>query len=212
MAHILRGPRILATSLLRSVRFFSAAGESIMRMHVFRRQSATRCRPWLLAVALMCAVNTGCVIRRMTVNTNVPGAVAYVDDVNIGRTPASTPFTYYGTRKVMIVADGYETLTVYHKFKRPWYEYPILEFFSESLWPWEIDDLHELNFDLVPQQVVSASDTVARAETLRQNARQGIVAPLPEQLPGAMGPPQILPAPPPVGQPTPAMPELLPPP
>ena len=149
------------------------------------------------------------------VNTNVPGAVVYVDDRRIGSTPASTPFTYYGTRKITIIPDGYETLTVYHTIKRPWYQYPVVDFFAESLWPWEVDDTHELNFDLTPQQVVPAAETVARGETLRGNAAQGIVAPLPDPLPGAMGPPQILPGPavlPAPSGPTPAMPELLPPP
>lgn len=187
-------------------------------MHTTHWKSAHRSLPILLLAVLLCAPSGGCVIRRMMIDTNVPGAVVYVDDQIIGTTPASAPFTYYGTRKITIIPDGYETLTVYHKFERPWYQYPVIEFFSESLWPWEIDDLHELNFDLTPQQVVPTAETVARAETLRENASQGIVAPLPDQLPGTIGPPPILPAPVtptlpgPPGVPTPAAShiELLP--
>jgi len=164
-------------------------------MHTTYPKAVRRSLPVLLLAVLLCTPSGGCVIRRMTINTNVPGAAVYVDDQIIGTTPASAPFTYYGTRRITIIPDGYETLTVYHTFERPWYEYPVIEFFSESLWPWEIDDLHELYFELTPQQVVPAAETVARAETLRENALQGIVAPLPDQLPGAIGPPPILPAP-----------------
>jgi hypothetical protein len=38
----------------------------------------------LLAVA-------GCVQRRMTIRSNPPGALVYVDDYQIGTTPVSTP-------------------------------------------------------------------------------------------------------------------------
>ena len=182
---------------------------------------ATRAKivlPWLLLALAICLAGSGCVTRRMMINSNVPGGVVYVDDQRIGNTPAAAPFTYYGTRKITIITDGYETLTTYHTFERPWYEYPVIEFFSESLWPWEIDDIHELNFDMVPQRVVPVSETVARGEILRSNAAAGVVPALPEQAPGYVGPPPILPAPAvpvetlpaPGFQPTPATLEPLP--
>ena len=53
----------------------------------------------------------------MTIRTNPPGALVYVDDYEIGTTPVSTNFTYYGKRKIRIVKDGYETLTVCSRFR-----------------------------------------------------------------------------------------------
>ena len=40
--------------------------------------------------------------RRITIKTDPPGALVYIDDQEIGVTPVSTSFTYYGTRKIQI--------------------------------------------------------------------------------------------------------------
>jgi hypothetical protein len=109
----------------------------------------------------------------MTVRTNPPGALVYVDDQEIGTTPVSTAFTYYGTRKIQLMKDGYETLTVKQRFFPPWYEFPVLEFFSENLWPFEVRDEHLLNFQLQPQQILPSERLLQRAEDLRIGARQG---------------------------------------
>jgi hypothetical protein len=65
-----------------------------------------------LLACCACAGQSGCVQRRITIRSNPPGALVYVDDYPIGTTPVSTSFVYYGTRKVRLVLSGYETLTV----------------------------------------------------------------------------------------------------
>jgi len=136
-------------------------------------------RVCLVAALLLLAAAPGCVRRRMTVRSNPPGALVYVDDQEIGTTPVSTPFTYYGTRKVQLVKDGFETLTVKQTFYPPWYEITPLDFVSENLWPQEIRDEQFLDFQLQPQQIVPAEKLVERAESLRGGARQGYAVPLP---------------------------------
>ena len=69
------------------------------------------------------------------VRTNPPGAVLYVDDNEIGVTPASHDFVYYGTRKIRLVKDGYETLTVLQPIPAPWYEFIGLDFIAENVIP-----------------------------------------------------------------------------
>ena len=92
-------------------------------------------------VALLAALTaTGCVQRRMTIRSSPPGALAYVDDYQIGTTPVSTDFIYYGTRKIRLVKDGYETLTVRQPFPLPWYQVFPLDFVTENIWPGEIRD------------------------------------------------------------------------
>src|SRR5262245_47149374 len=86
------------------------------------------------ALALLSVVtSTGCVQRRMTVRSNPPGAMVYIDDYPIGTTPCSTDFTYYGTRKIRLVKDGYETLTIHQPVKTPWYQWFGVDFFSENV-------------------------------------------------------------------------------
>ena len=133
-----------------------------------------------LCLLLLCIATTGCVRRRLTVRSNPPGATVYVDDQEIGETPVSTSFTYYGTRKVQLVRDGYETLTVKQKFSAPWYEIPPLDFFSENLTTKELRDERILDFELEPQRVVPVNELVDRAQQLRQSTQAGYtVAPPP---------------------------------
>ncbi len=132
-----------------------------------------------LVVSLASLAQSGCVRRRMTVRSNPPGALVYVDDQEVGVTPAATPFTYYGTRKIQIFADGYEPLTVKQPFAAPWYQIPPLDFFFENLWPWEIRDERVVQFELQPQQMIPNEKLIERAEMLRGNTQAGVVTPLP---------------------------------
>jgi hypothetical protein len=139
---------------------------------------------WCLAATLtLLAVLPGCVRRRMTVRSNPPGAVVFVDDQEIGTTPASSSFTYYGTRKIQLLKDGFETLTVKQTFYPPWYEITPLDFVSENLWPHEVRDEQFLDFQLQPQQIVPSEKLVERAEALRGGLRQGYTVPLPNATP-----------------------------
>ena len=154
-------------------------------------------------VSLLCA-STGCVQRRMTIRSNPPGAVVYVDVYQIGATPVSTDFIYYGTRKVRLVKDGYETLTVRQPFPVPWYEIFPLDFVTENIWPWEIRDERVVDLAMMPVASTPPELVVARAEQARLSAGS---------LPAA--PPQIVPPQAVVPQPIPAAPpppmQLLPP-
>ncbi|MGA2061272.1 MAG: PEGA domain-containing protein [Thermoguttaceae bacterium] len=139
------------------------------------------CAGTLLA-ALLLPAQSGCVERRMTVRTNPPGALVYVDDYEIGTTPVSTDFIYYGTRKIRIVKDGYETLTVMQPISTPWYEYPPVDFITENFVPGKIRDQRILDYQLKPQMIVPTDQLVSRAEGLRHAnlvLPAGAVAPQP---------------------------------
>lgn len=123
---------------------------------------------WALAAAVistLCA--TGCVQRRMTVRSNVEGAQVYVDNYEVGRTPVSTDFIYYGQRDIRLVKDGYETLKVQQKVNAPWYQYPGIDFIVENLWPWEIRDERTFNYQMQPQYLVPTETILSRAEEMR---------------------------------------------
>ena len=133
----------------------------------------------LLSLILATGILPGCVRRRMTIRSNPSGAVAFVDDQEIGVTPVSVPFTYYGTRKIQLFRDGYETVTVKQPFTAPWYEIPPLDFFFENLWPREIRDERIVAFDLPPQQNVPNETVIERGQMLRGNMQAGTLTPLP---------------------------------
>ena len=149
-------------------------------------------------VAVLAVLPCGCVQRRMTIRSNPPGALVYVDDYQIGTTPVSHDFVYYGTRKIRLVKDGYETLTVRQPFPLPWYEIFPLDFVSETLIPWEIRDERVVDLAMQPATAVPPESVVARAEQVRLAAGSlPVPPPQPRITPQPVAPPQPIPAPPP---------------
>ena len=140
---------------------------------------------WLVLVAMLQA---GCVRRRLTVRSNPPGAVVYVDDQRIGMTPVSTEFTYYGTRKFRLVKDGYETLSTLQTIDAPWYQIPPLDFASENLIGREVRDERVLDFQLQPQRIVPTEELLRRGNNLRQGVSTNILVPLPGSDPTGTAP------------------------
>src|SRR4029453_17481757 len=148
----------------------------------------SRQSPWALALALVALLSaTGCVRRRLTVRTQPPGGQVFVDDQEIGTTPCSSSFVYYGTRKVTLIKDGYRTETLYQKLNPPWYEIPPLDFVSENLLVRERRDERIVDVQMVPQEIVPQARLLERANALRNGALTGQIT-LP---PGATSPPQF---------------------
>jgi len=121
----------------------------------------------LLVVVLMLAFLSGCVRRRMTVRTSPPGATVSIDNQLIGTSPAATSFVYYGTREIRVEKDGFRTETIRRKIRPPWYQWPVVEFFSETLWPGELRDERIIDVELVPQSIPSSEEVLQRADALR---------------------------------------------
>ncbi len=116
----------------------------------------------------------------MFVRSNPPGALVYVDDYEIGVTPVATNFIYYGTRKIRLVKDGYETLVVMQPIPAPWYEYFPADFVSENFVPGQIRDNRTLVYNLQPVVQVPNDQLVKRAGDLRQATwQQQLTSPVP---------------------------------
>jgi len=136
----------------------------------------------------------GCVQRRMTIKSNPPGALVYVDDYQIGTTPVSTDFIYYGTRKIRLVKDGYETLTVRQPIPLPWYQIFPLDFVTENIWPGEIRDERVVDLSMLPAASVAPEEVVARAQQLRAGNASLPPVPLPPPAAPRLVTPQPIPA------------------
>jgi len=121
-----------------------------------------------LICVLFAIAQTGCVTRRLTVRSNPPGARVYVGDEEIGSTPVSHDFTYYGTRKLRLVKDGYETLLVNQPIPTPWYQIPPLDFVSENVVPGEIRDERVVTYELRPLQLLPRDQLLQKANGLRR--------------------------------------------
>jgi hypothetical protein len=144
-------------------------------------RSHRACAPRLLAtsLAMLCLLPAvGCVRRRLTVRSNPPGAQVFIDNQEIGTTPCSASYVYYGTRSITVMKDGYRTEKILQKINPPWYEIPPLDFISENFIPREIRDERVVDVQLVPEEIVPQPKLLARAQLLRDSANSGTVTPL----------------------------------
>ncbi|MBC8552629.1 MAG: PEGA domain-containing protein [Candidatus Brocadiales bacterium] len=137
---------------------------------------------FLILVATVFAFS-GCVTRSITVKTNPSNALVYIDDELIGESPVTMPFTFYGTRKIMIERkdeDGaltHERTVAFEKIKAPVYQVFPLDFFSELMWPLKIKDDQVLSYNLVELEPLSIKERQAKMLKSAEEMRQRVNAP-----------------------------------
>ena len=125
----------------------------------------------VVAYTLMLLSLSGCVFRRMTIQSDPPNALVLVDGEEIGYTPISLDHTYYGVREIKLIKPGYETKTVMQKLQTPWYQYMPIDFFADNLWPFKTTDRHGFLYSLQKQRVVGNQELVERANAHRNELR-----------------------------------------
>lgn len=118
-------------------------------------------------------MNTGCMHRRMTIQSSPPGALVLLDGEELGYTPVSTDFTYYGTRQVKLIKDGYETLTIDQRVGAPWYQRFPLDFFSDNLAGSKHRDRRYYSYQMQPKTQVPSPNLIDRANGLRSESMMG---------------------------------------
>ena len=85
----------------------------------------------LLLLIVCCSV--GCVERRLLITSEPAGALVYLNDQEVGRTPLEVPFTWYGTYDVRLERTGYRTLQTQQTADQPWWEKPGPDLFAEAV-------------------------------------------------------------------------------
>ena len=124
-----------------------------------------------LMILVCLLVIVGCVERSVTINSQPQGAIVYLNDKEIGRTPVTVPFEWYGDYDIILRKEGMETVKTHEKIVQPWYEYMPFDIFSELLYPGTIHNDHYMEFELQPAEVVDIKDLEQRALDIRAQAR-----------------------------------------
>ncbi|QQE10447.1 PEGA domain-containing protein [Planctomycetota bacterium] len=73
----------------------------------------------------------GCVQRKIKINSHPDGALVYLNDQEVGRTPVEVNFLWYGTYDVRLTKDGYLPLWTTAEAIAPGWETPPIDFFAE---------------------------------------------------------------------------------
>ena len=124
----------------------------------------------LSAVLVVALPPAGCVRRTLTIETEPQGALVYLNDEEVGPTPMSTDFTWYGDYDVIIRKEGFQTYKTHVDVKAPWYQLPPIDFFFDVLWPGTVHDRHHHAFTLEPWTSPEHDEVVSRALQLREQA------------------------------------------
>ena len=95
---------------------------------------------------------SGCVERKLTINTEPQGAIVVLNDEEIGTSPVTVSFNWYGDYNVRVSKEGFETLKTHRKLKGPWYDKFPFDFFAQLIYPGKIVDSYEWTFELAPSE------------------------------------------------------------
>lgn len=130
----------------------------------------------IIAAAGACCLGLGgCLKRTISITSEPAGALVWVNDVEVGRTPTEVDFTYFGVYDVRLDLQGYEPIVTSREAKAPIYEYPGLDLIAELL-PTTVETNIRWHFDLVPspEMVLPREEVEAglleRARRLRRQA------------------------------------------
>lgn len=144
-------------------------------------------RPILtLALLAAAAALPGCLQRTLTITSTPPGALVWVNDVEVGVTPLDIDFTFYGGYDVRLRREGYEPVFEHKKIKAPLREAPVIDLAAEAI-PAKFENHVLWHFDLTPaaERVdlpAAERDVIARASDLRAQVPP---APQPSPTPSA---------------------------
>ena len=109
----------------------------------------------------------GCIQRTITVTTEPAGALIHLNDEEIGRSPVTVPFEFYGTYDVRIEHEGYKTLHTGAEAVGPWWELPVVDLVAE------MGDRRveiEWDFKLEANEEVDPVELLKRARKLRSES------------------------------------------
>ncbi len=121
-----------------------------------------------LTISLLLAVccTSGCVRRTITITSDPPGTLVWLNDREVGRTPVTVDFLYYGTYDVRLEREGHEPKMTHGVARAPVWDNVPLDFFAEIL-PVEFHSRVQWHYELMPLD--DDQDALRdRAESLRE--------------------------------------------
>lgn len=106
----------------------------------------------VFVAALVGTFAAGCVRRTLEIRSDPPGAIVSLNGVEVGSTPLTRDFTWYGTYDVVLRKEGYDTLKTTGEVIAPWWQWVPIDLVAELL---PLHDRRRLAYSMEP---VSAAD------------------------------------------------------
>lgn len=130
--------------------------------------------PLALSALGIAALAGGCAERRIVVTSEPSGATVFINDVEVGRTPVTAGFTYYGMYDVRLRCEGFEPISTSAKADAPLYEFAGPDLITEAIpggvitevkWHFVMSPTPELG----PDRKAFEADLIQRAVQLRSS-------------------------------------------
>lgn len=122
------------------------------------------------ALGVVVAGLSGCSSDRRIIVTSEPsGARVWVNDIEIGTTPAETSFKFYGRYDIRLEKPGFEPLNEARTARAPLHEWPVVDLVALAA-PHRFKDRVEWHFELEPS-LERVQDEEAFREGLLDRAR-----------------------------------------
>jgi hypothetical protein len=113
---------------------------------------------------MLLLLSSGCITRIVTVRSNPAGALVYLNDEEVGRTPVSREFQWYGIYDVVLRKDGYQTLKTHAEVSAPLWQWIPLDLFTDML---PVTYERVVSFNLIPQVPADPAEVLANGEQMR---------------------------------------------
>ncbi|AQQ69723.1 PEGA domain protein [Limihaloglobus sulfuriphilus] len=128
----------------------------------------------LAGFAFVCVFAGGCIERELTVNTRPEGAKVVLNDEEIGISPVTVSFNWYGTYKVDITKKGYESINTSKKLKRPREDYFPFDLFADIFSKPGTVRSYTWDFELSAYQPPQRQEIINRADQMKTMAQDSI--------------------------------------
>jgi len=123
-----------------------------------------------LALAVPLLVVSGCVERTVTITTVPDGATVILNDQEVGTSPVTVPFTWYGDYDLICRKQGFATDERKLHISTPWYQFPIVDLVTENLTPVTFRDRRAVQIEMQPEQLPTRDELLSRGAEFRDRA------------------------------------------
>jgi hypothetical protein len=128
----------------------------------------------ILWVAAIMMLSAGCVERKLTIVTQPEKATVWLNDEEIGTTPVTVNFNWYGDYRVRIEKSGYAIINTHKNLKPPLYDYFPIDFFAQHVWPGLIVDTYTWNYEMKPFEAPNSEELITAGKAARAGFQQEI--------------------------------------
>jgi hypothetical protein len=137
----------------------------------------------ILLLSAVTLIGAGCVRRTISITSEPPGALVWLNEREVGRTPVEVDFLYYGTYDVRLRKEGYEPLLTSGEANAPLWDTIPLDLAAEAVpnahskiaWHYVLEPLNDDESALLERAGAMRASAITEEQRPAENGAQGNV-------------------------------------